>query len=135
MIPALHGDVMFTKGRVRAGDLLGPGPASPGFASFFHIPSTFPSPAKQELQDITAAGTARVPCQGTNITVALKPKMPTGCGGVNRGAKQPLPSSPWLREDGALGLIPTRSFGIQEDISTPHTAWDNQLGFYHVISF
>lgn len=43
MIPALHGDVMFTKGRVRAGDLLGPGPAPPGFASLFHILSTVPS--------------------------------------------------------------------------------------------
>lgn len=53
---SLHGDVVFTQGRVRAGGLLGPGPASPGIASLFHILSIFPSPARQELQDVTAQG-------------------------------------------------------------------------------
>lgn len=66
--------------------------------------------------------TARVHCQGTNITVAWKPKMPPGCGDVNRGANQPHPSSPWPVEGGCPGagrrvLIPARSFGIQGDIS------------------
>lgn len=32
--------------------------------------------------------------QGINIAVALKPKMPTGCGDVTRGANQAHPPSP-----------------------------------------
>lgn len=82
--------------------------------------------AQQELQDITARMSltppaAPVPWQGTNTTVALKPKMPTGCGDITRGANQPHPSSPrWG------GWVP---WGWQEGTSAPNTlhgirGWD-----------
>lgn len=68
--------------------------------------------AQQELQDVTARMSltppaAPVPWQGTNTTVALRPKMPTGCGIVTRGANQPHPSPsmvwvPWGWQEGTI---------------------------------
>lgn len=136
MIPALHGDAMFTKGRVRAGDLLGPGPASPGFAPLCFTSSALSSPLPSrncrisQHQELAPSNCSR-PLSGDKHHRGFEANNAHRMWGCKQGCK---PTSPRPMEGGCPGpgrrvLIPAWSFGIQGDISTRHTAWGNELSF------
>lgn len=86
MIPALHGDVMFTKGRVRAGDLLGPGPAAPGFISSAHSP-----PLPRGIAGYHSTRDCSCPCSGDKHHSGSEARNAQRMWGCKQGCKAPSP--------------------------------------------